>query len=199
MECIKIEDLISEYIENELPQDERLEVSRHLETCERCRRLKEKIERLMYSFPELEEEVPFFLKNRLYYIPESQEDEDNVIDMDSRRVYLKWVAAVIGTFVLMLNIFYFTNVYPPAHRVLHAAVSGVKTLAVKTEAIYEKVKESNILFFLPSGDKEIDKESEKPDNVNKEPVEDKKETKKDKNLDLDKNKNAENYNEKNRK
>jgi hypothetical protein len=145
MECKKVEDLISEYIENELSREVQREISLHLETCESCRQLKEKMEELMYAFPELEEEVLFFLKNRLYYIPESQ---DNIIEMESKRYYLKWVAAVIGTFVLCLNLFYFTNIYPPANRMLHEVVSGLETLAVKTEAAYERLKESKILSFL---------------------------------------------------
>ena len=149
MECKTVEDLISEYIENELSREVQKEISLHLETCESCRQLKEKMEELMYAFPELEEEVPFFLKNRLYYIPEAQ---DNIIEMESKRYYLKWVAAVIGTFVLCLNLFYFTNIYPPANRLLHEVVSGLETLAVKTEAAFERVKESKILSFLRPGE-----------------------------------------------
>ncbi|MDQ1353030.1 MAG: zf-HC2 protein [Acidobacteriota bacterium] len=147
MECTHVQDLISGYIENELPRELHKEVSLHLETCENCRLLKEKVEELIYAFPELEEEVPFFVKNRLYYIPESQ---DNIIEMESDRLYLKWIAAMVGTVVLFLNLFYFTNIVPPANRTLHLMVSGIKTLTVKTEGIYEKVKESNKLFFLSS-------------------------------------------------
>jgi hypothetical protein len=147
MECTQVEDLISGYIENELPRELHKQVSLHLETCQNCRLLKEKVEELIYAFPELEEEVPFFVKNRLYYIPESQ---DNIIEMETERLYLKWIAAMVGTFVLFLNIFYFTNIFPTANRTLHLVVSGIKTLTVRTEGIYEKVKESNKLFFLSS-------------------------------------------------
>ncbi len=157
MECKQVENLISGYIENELPRDVQKEVAHHLETCASCKDLKEKVEDLLYAFPELEEEVPFFLKNRLYYIPESQE-EDNIIDLESRRMYLKWMAAVIGTFVLFLNLFYFTNIYPPANRILHEMVAGIKTFTVKTEAFYERVKESNTLFFLSSRETESEKD-----------------------------------------
>jgi predicted anti-sigma-YlaC factor YlaD len=164
MECKKVEELISEYIENELPREVHKEISLHLEICEQCRQLKEKVEELIYAFPGLEEEVPFFLKNRLYYIPESQ---DNIIEIESKRYYLKWVAAVIGTFVLCLNLFYFTNIYPPVNRILHEVVSGLETFAVKTGAAYERVKESKILSFLISResngeeDTDIDKDKEK--------------------------------------
>lgn len=153
MECNHVEDLISGYIENELPRELHKEVSLHLETCAACRVLKEKVEDLVYSFPELEEEVPFFVKNRLYYIPESQ---DNIIEMKNERQYLKWMAAMVGTFVLFLNLFYFTNIVPPANRALHIMLSGIKTISVKTEGIYEKVKESNKLFFISAKNGEND-------------------------------------------
>lgn len=155
MDCKQVEDLMSEYIENELPPEVHKEVFKHLEKCLPCHVLKNQVEELMCAFPELEEEVPFFLKNRLYYIPEAE--QDNVIDLEVKWSYLKWVAAVIGTFVLFLNLFYFTNIYPSANRVLHSVVSGIETFAVKTEAVYERVKDSNILFFLPSKEKETER------------------------------------------
>ena len=163
MDCTHVEDLISGYIENELPPELHKEVFLHLETCKSCGLLKEKVEELMYSFQELEEEVPFFVRNRLYYIPESQH---NRIEMENERQYLKWMAAMIGAFVLFLNLFYFTNIYPPANRVLHEMVSGIKTLSVKTEAIYEKVKESNTLFFLSAKNSETDLNRDMDENKN---------------------------------
>lgn len=156
MDCKQVEDLMSEYIEHELSPEVHKEVSLHLEKCLPCCVLKEQVEELMGVFPELEEDVPFFLKNRLYYIPEAQ--EDNVIDLEVKWSYLKWVAAVIGIFVLFLNLFYFTNIYPPANRVLHSVVSGIETIAVKTGAVYERVKESNVLFFLPSEEERSDED-----------------------------------------
>jgi predicted anti-sigma-YlaC factor YlaD len=152
MDCKEIEELISDYIEHDLEPEVYEEVSLHLEKCLACSVLKRQVEELVSSFPDLEEEIPFFLKNRLYYIPETQ--EENIIDMESKRYYLRWVAAVIGIFVLFLNLFYFTNIYPPANRALHTVVAEIETFAVKTEAIYEKVKESKALFFLSSEDEE---------------------------------------------
>lgn len=168
MECKEIEELISDYIEHELSPEVHEEVSLHLEKCLACSVLKRQVEELMDSFPDLEEEIPFFLKNRLYYIPESQEEK--IIEMESKRYYLRWVAAVIGIFVLFLNLFYFTNIYPPANRALHSVVAGIETFAVKTEAIYEKVKESKVLFFLSSEDEESngDEKANSSENKNKE-------------------------------
>jgi hypothetical protein len=141
MKCQRVEDLLSMYIENELPKEIHREISFHLEHCDQCRVLKEKIEELIYIFPEMEEEVPFFLKNRLYYIPESQ--TVMVERRESKLLYLKWLAAAIGTFVLFLNLFYFTNIYPPAKRMLHSAVARVRTLTVETGAFIEEVRASD--------------------------------------------------------
>jgi predicted anti-sigma-YlaC factor YlaD len=141
MNCKRVEDLLSMYIENELPGELHREISLHLEHCDQCRVLREKIEELIYVFPELEEEVPFFLKNRLYYIPESQEVMEE--RRESKFFYLKWLAAAIGTFVLFLNLFYFTNIYPPAKRMLHSVVARIKTFTVETGAFIEEVGASD--------------------------------------------------------
>lgn len=142
MNCKKVEDLLSAYIENDLSEEVRKEVSLHLEQCESCRQLKEKMEELIYSFNDLEEEVPFFLKNRILYIHESREDEQ------TKYYYLKWVAAVVGTIILFLNLFYFTNIYPPANRALHSLASQIEIIVVETEAFFERIKESkNLLIF----------------------------------------------------
>ncbi|UCH95611.1 MAG: zf-HC2 domain-containing protein [Candidatus Aminicenantes bacterium] len=156
MDCKRVEDLMSMYIENELPKELHREISLHLEQCDQCQQLREKVEELIGVFPELEEEVPFFLKNRLYYIPESQE----IIEKrrESQFYYLKWLAAAIGTVVLFLNLFYFTNIYPPAKRVLHSMMARIKTFTVETGAFIEKVKESDgaALFSFLKKDADIE-------------------------------------------
>jgi predicted anti-sigma-YlaC factor YlaD len=159
MDCQKVENLMSTYIENEVSRELHKEITLHLEQCERCRHLKEKVEELLVAFPELEEDVPFFLKNRLYYIPESQEIEEI---NESKFYYLRWVAAIIGTFVLFLNLFYFTNIYPPANKTLHNIVSGIKSFTVETGAFIQKVTESKgmFLFSLLKQEKDSDPDSD---------------------------------------
>lgn len=157
MDCLQVEELMSLYLENEVSEDIYREITAHIEQCHACRDLKEQIESMLDVFPDLEEEVPFFLKNRLHYIPESQQ----VIEMPvSRFHYMKWVAAAIGTFVLFLNLFYFTNIYPPANRFLHTAVSKLETLTVEAGAFFERIKESKdfflFSFFKSSSDDESD-------------------------------------------
>lgn len=141
MNCKQVEDLLSLYIEKEISKELHREISLHLEQCDQCKVLKEKIEELIYVFPDLEEEVPFFLKNRLYYIPESQAVMDE--RRESKFFYLKWLAAAIGTFVLFLNLFYFTNIYPPAKRMLHSMVARIKTFTVETGAFIDEVRASD--------------------------------------------------------
>jgi predicted anti-sigma-YlaC factor YlaD len=159
MDCQQVENLISTYIENEVSRELHKEITLHLEQCEKCRHLKEKVEELLMAFPELEEDVPFFLKNRLYYIPESQEIEEI---KESRFYFLRWVAAIIGTFVLFLNLFYFTNIYPPANRTLHIIVSEIKSFTVETGAFIQKVTESKgmFLFSLLKKEKDSDPDSD---------------------------------------
>jgi len=174
IDCERVEDLMSMYLENEVSEEIHARITEHLEDCGQCRELKEKIEELLYAFPDLEEDVPFFLKNRLYYIPEAQEEEY----IESRYSYMRWVAAVVGTFVLFLNLFYFTNIYPPANLFLNNAASEVKTFAVKAGAFIEKVVESKGMFLFsvmkkdsdgdPESDETNDKSKEKKSNEEKE-------------------------------
>ena len=136
MDCKKVESLMSGFIENELENSQRKEISIHLKQCPKCRGLKEKIEHMRYVYPELEEEIPFFLKNRLYNIFDADQEEEN------RGIYLKWVAAAIGTVVLFLNLFYFTNIYPTANKALHLTVARVEKFVVEAGAFIETIKES---------------------------------------------------------
>ena len=142
MDCNHIEPLLSDFIENDLSSDLITQVSSHIQNCDSCRRLKEKMEQLIYLSNELREEVPFFLKNRLHYLPESEERQS------PKLVWLKWVAATIGTVVLFLNLFYFTNVFPPAHKTLHIFVSQVEQFAVETGAFLGRLRGSNDQFFF---------------------------------------------------
>ncbi len=138
MDCTRVEDLLSAYIELDLPEAERRRVEAHLRDCDSCMLLKDKMEDLMDLSGELEEEVPFFLRNRLYNIPEISEVEEPF-----RYGFLKWVAAMLGTVVLFLNLFYFTNVYPSANKTLHIFVSNVEKFAVEAGAVIERVKDTN--------------------------------------------------------
>lgn len=68
--CKDIESRLSAYLENELSAAESKAVAQHLAACSQCLDLKEKLEEILPKLSDLQEEVPFFLKNRLFNIPE---------------------------------------------------------------------------------------------------------------------------------
>ena len=142
--CKEIEFLLSAYLENELSPAESDIVARHLRECNSCRQLKEKMEDLLLKMSDLQEEVPFFLKNRLFNIPEISEKKKS-----AKMIYFpKWLAAAVGTVILFLNLFYFTNIFPPANRRMHAVVGSIETFVVQTGGWFEKVKESKDLLMF---------------------------------------------------
>lgn len=145
MDCKTVEGYLSRFIENDVTPSQQQEIANHLKTCEKCRNLKEKIEYVLNLYPELEEDVPFFLRNRLY----------NIMDLSKESYvqagYIRWVAAAVGTVVLFLNLFYFTNIYPSANRVLHLTVAEIQKFVVETGAFFEKIKESKNNFLFGFG------------------------------------------------
>ena len=92
------------------------------------------MEEIIFKLSDLQEEVPFFLKNRLYNIPEIIEKKK-----PAKLLYFpKWLAAAVGTIILFLNLFYFTNIFPPVNREMHSFVSSVEKFVVKTGGWFEK-------------------------------------------------------------
>jgi hypothetical protein len=142
--CREIELLLSAYLENELSKEDAANVSEHLGSCSECLGKKERMEEIISRLSDLQEEVPFFLKNRLYNIPEivGKQTPAKLI------VFPKWLAAMVGTIILFLNLFYFTNIFPPANRGIHSFVSSVERLVVKTGGWFERIKESKELIFF---------------------------------------------------
>lgn len=156
--CREIQCLLSDYLENTLSQDELKEVAGHLDDCSACRGKKEKIEELIFKLSDLQEEVPFFLKNRLLNIPDAVEKKKSVASL----YFPKWLAAAVGTIILFLNLFYFTNIFPPANREVHAVASSVERFFVKTGGWFEKVKESKeLLFFAFFNKKSVESKADK--------------------------------------
>ncbi len=163
--CREIEALLSAYLENELAGADASGVAEHLETCPACRAKKEKIEEIIFRLSDLQEEVPFFLKNRLYNIPDILEKKAPAKIF----IFPKWLAAAIGTVILFLNLFYFTNIFPPVNREMHSFVSTIEKIVVKTGGWFEKVKESKDLLFFTFFNKksiEITDESRNRDAIN---------------------------------
>ncbi|MCK5222834.1 MAG: zf-HC2 domain-containing protein [Candidatus Aminicenantes bacterium] len=144
MDCNKFEELLSAYQDNSLSPDEKKEFTDHMKLCRDCEAITEEVDHIKAILPELNRDVPFFLKNRLYLIGEADEEQAPVRNY----AYLKWVAAGIGTMVLFLNLFYFTNIFPAANKTLHTAVAGVENFVVEAEAFIGRIKESNNLFIF---------------------------------------------------
>ncbi len=142
--CRDIESLFSAYLENGLSKEDTDIVAEHLKRCPECLQKKDRMAEIIFRLSDLQEEVPFFLKNRLYNIPETCEQKK-----PARIVFFpKWIAAAVGTVILFLNLFYFTNIFPPVNREMHSLVSSVEKLVVKTGGWLEKVKESKDLLFF---------------------------------------------------
>ncbi len=144
MNCNIFEELLSAYQDNTLDPDQRKEFTAHMDTCPACNEVIEEVDHIKAILPELNEDVPFFLKNRLYLIGEAEEEKTPIRNY----AFLKWVAAGIGTIVLFLNLFYFTNIFPAANKTLHTAVAGVENFVVQAEAFIGRIKESNNLFIF---------------------------------------------------
>jgi hypothetical protein len=156
--CREIESLLSAYLENDLSKEELENIENHLNTCPDCLLKKDKMEEVTSKLSDLQEEVPFFLKNRLYNIPEIVEKKNPV----KLLFFPKWLAAAVGTIILFLNLFYFTNVFPPVNREVHSFVSTIEKFVVKTGGWFEKIKESKeLLFFTFFNKKSIDVKDEK--------------------------------------
>ena len=116
------------------------------------------MEWLILRLPDLEEDVPFFLKNRLFNIPERAEKRREI-----RVIFPKWAAAGLGTLILFSNLFYFTNIYPPANKGIHSLVSHVERIVVRTGGWIERIRESrDLLIFTFFNKKSLEiKEGEK--------------------------------------
>jgi hypothetical protein len=145
MECQQIEELLSDYIENTLSETDHQQVKDHLDHCSACVELKEKMEEMMMILPDLQEEIPFFMKNRLYHIPERLE-----MKYLPPNPFFRWVAAALIFFAVCLNVFYFTNIYPPARKALHSMVDNIEYVIVNTEAVVEKLKGAKDFFTSTS-------------------------------------------------
>jgi len=143
MDCSRFEEQLSDYIEGTLDIDLSLLMSAHIDTCPACRILHEDLVSILSGSNQLQEEVPFFLRNRLYYIPETYDEESEPV------YYMKWAAAMIATIILFFNLFYFTNIYPQANRTLHGLVSGIERIAVETEALFSRFQKDQEQIVSP--------------------------------------------------
>lgn len=145
MDCNEFGERLSAYLENELSVAEQDSVRDHLGACTACRRLAESAELFRSQLSDLEEEVPFFLRNRLLYVPEPFQEPRLRLRF---RLFPKWAAAAVGTLVLVFSLFYFTDIYPAANRWTHYRTADIGKWISRSEGLLAKVKDSrNFLFF----------------------------------------------------
>jgi len=154
MECEKIEELLSPYLEGELSSEEKREVEKHLKTCKSCSVLFSSMEETQESladFPELE--VSENLLNRLYSIPDKEKRFKLNFDFLLRPSLQPVLAA--ATIVLTLISFYLFN--PDKHQIdksisrqIHLGYSKIETLYAKAESFADSLAEykDNILVSL---------------------------------------------------
>lgn len=146
--CEEVRDILSSYHDNELSDETAHLVSEHIDKCPTCSKIEEDIFQIKSILPELNEDVPFYLRNRLYFISESSTEES-----EYRYSKLKWVAAMIGAVLLFLNLFYFTNIYPSANRVLHRTVSKIETFVIEAKVFIEQIGGSEYPSYLKENKK----------------------------------------------
>ena len=141
LNCHKIEDLLSDYIENALDREQREEVAVHLNSCSNCRQTYNNLNRLLIMLPSLSAEPPVYLKNRLMIIPVPS------IELRERRIVrLRWLAAVTVSFAILLNLFYFTNFNPRMNKFLHKVVYQIQKIKVNSESFLGTFKRKKIFY-----------------------------------------------------
>jgi hypothetical protein len=144
MRCQEVEELLSAYLEGELPAGTDTDIERHLQECSACYQTKENLDLLLSKLPDLQVEVPFFLKNRLYNIAEVPVPVPAVWSFGWLP---RWVVTAAAAVVLLCGLFYFSNFYPAANRQMHALVTGVDRVIARTGGWMEKIQESKDLLF----------------------------------------------------
>lgn len=139
MNCEKIEELLSPYIEGELDTETSSAVKTHLQTCEGCASLLSFIQKTQESlsdFPELE--VSHTLLERLHNIPTEKKRFNLGLDFFLRPSFQPIFAA--ATVFLTISSFYFFNPNKSQFdkalsRQLHLGYSKAEKLFIKAESV----------------------------------------------------------------
>jgi len=145
MECKHYEKLLSPYLENSLPLDERKTVKAHLDICQDCRNLLGFIQETIKSlsdFPEVE--VTDDLFNRLRQIPEKKNRFKLRFDFLLRPSLQPILAA--ATILLSLFSFYAFNpnrdqINRSVNRQMHLGFSKIEKLYAQAESFTNSLGE----------------------------------------------------------
>lgn len=143
MDCERIEELLSLYLEDELSEEEKSTVNSHVKACPACsslltllRQTKESLSR----FPEAEPSVS--LLNRLYEIPQKKRKFTWVLDFWLRPSLQPVLATVTGVF-LVLSFYMFhpqrNMVLESIDRQIHLGYSKAGHLFTKAESFADSL------------------------------------------------------------
>ena len=144
LNCEKTEEMMSDYIENSLSADKELDVTDHLSQCSKCSDTYNSLKNILLLLPDLQTEIPVHLENRLKLIQNipPQKKPGNVMQ-------LKWLTAIACSFVLLLNMFYFTNFSPRMNKLLHNLVFKIQKITVSTQSVYGNIKRNAVFSKSP--------------------------------------------------
>lgn len=154
MNCEKIQELLSPYIEDELSDEENRDVEKHLQGCSSCRMLLVSLKEAreaMGAFPQLE--VSERLMSQLYGLPHRKKRFEFSFDFLVRPSLQPILAA--ATIVLTLVSFYFfspnkAQIDKSINRQIHLGYSEIERLYAKAESLATNIGEykNNILISL---------------------------------------------------
>jgi predicted anti-sigma-YlaC factor YlaD len=149
MRCDEARDLFLEYWEQLLSEELRKELRQHLQECRECALLFEQYGQVVTDLGELSSEPPFWVKFRLNNIYQEKKEFRRKRSGGSLKFLMnKWVVAAVASVLILLNLFYFTNIFPPANRGMRTLVAGAEALWIKAEGFVERVKDSGNFIWL---------------------------------------------------
>lgn len=137
MECERIEELLSPYLEDELTQEERQTVDKHLRTCAGCAELlslMREAKESLSSFPEVE--VSEGLTEKLYELPQKRRKFRFVSDFLLRPSFQPIMAA--ATVLLVFVSFYMFH--PERSTINRSIESHLKIGFSKVEKLYAEAE-----------------------------------------------------------
>ncbi len=154
MECDRIEDLLSPYLEDELTLEEKRTIEEHLRSCRSCAELLSYMEEARSSLASLPEfEVSKDLAEKLYDLPQKKKKFSMVYDFLLRPSFQPVMAA--ATILLVIVSFYMFHpdrsvIDRAVERQLHIGYSKVEKLYAEAESITHSLNEykDNLLVSI---------------------------------------------------
>lgn len=100
--CNEIRDLLSFYLDNELHENERKQVVKHLEHCQECKYELEQLKNLIEQISEIEDvELPNDFNQKLHEKLVEIDPEKTIAKWNNKGKIFKWASAVVAGFVFL--------------------------------------------------------------------------------------------------